>query len=61
MLQEEQTMNYYETDPEFMERMEYFALEEVVNEPGQEDGDSILRPRYRRTCSQCGGYYGCAA
>ena len=54
-------MDYYETDPEFMERMEYFALEEVVNEPGQEDGDSILRPRYRRTCSQCGGYYGCAA
>lgn len=29
-------MNYYETDPEFMERMEYFALEEVVKESGQE-------------------------
>ncbi len=29
-------MGYYETDPEFMERMEYFTLEEVANEPGQE-------------------------
>lgn len=29
-------MNYYETDPEFMERMEYFTLEETVKEPGQE-------------------------
>lgn len=29
-------MDYYETDPEFMERMEYFTLEEVVNESGQE-------------------------
>ncbi len=29
-------MDYYETDPEFMERMEYFTREEVVNEPGQE-------------------------
>lgn len=29
-------MNYYETDPEFMERMEHFTLEEVVKESGQE-------------------------
>ena len=29
-------MNFYETDPEFMERMEYFTHEEVVKEPGQE-------------------------
>ena len=29
-------MGYYETDSEFMERMEYFTLEEVANEPGQE-------------------------
>lgn len=29
-------MNYYKTDPEFMESMEYFTQEEVVNEPGQE-------------------------
>ena len=27
-------MNYHETDPEFMERLEYFAYDEVVNEPG---------------------------
>ena len=26
----------HETDPEFMERMEYFALDEVVNEEGQQ-------------------------
>ena len=25
-------MNYYETDPEFMERFEQFAFDEVVNE-----------------------------
>lgn len=29
-------MNYYETDPEFMERFEYFAFDEVVNEEGQQ-------------------------
>ncbi len=29
-------MNYYETDPEFMERMNYFTFEEVVKESGQE-------------------------
>lgn len=28
-------MNLYETDPEFMERFEYFAFEEVPNEEGQ--------------------------
>lgn len=28
-------MNYYETDPEFMERFSHFAFDEVVNEPGQ--------------------------
>lgn len=27
-------MDFYETDPEFVERMEYFTLEEVVKEPG---------------------------
>ena len=26
----------HETDPEFMERFEHFAFDEVVNEPGQE-------------------------
>lgn len=29
-------MNYHETDPEFMKIIEYFTLEEVVKEPGQE-------------------------
>ena len=29
-------MNIYETDPEFMERMEHFAMDEVVGEPGQQ-------------------------
>lgn len=29
-------MNTYETDPEFMERFEHFAFEEVVNEEGQQ-------------------------
>lgn len=32
-------MNYYETDPEFMERFEYFAFKEVVNEEGQQLDD----------------------
>ena len=27
--------NYRETDPEFVERFEHFAFDEVVNEPGQ--------------------------
>ena len=29
-------MNYYETDPEFMERVEQFAWNEVINEKGQQ-------------------------
>lgn len=29
-------MNYYETDPEFMERYEHFTFHEVVNEEGQQ-------------------------
>ena len=29
-------MNYRETDPEFAERYEHFAFDEVVNEPGQQ-------------------------
>lgn len=35
-------MNYHETDPEFMERFEHFAFEEVVKEEGQQ-----LEPRTR--------------
>lgn len=33
-------MSLYETDPEFMERFDHFALDEVVNEPGQEFEDT---------------------
>ena len=29
-------LNYRETDPEFAERVEHFAFDEVVNEPGQQ-------------------------
>ena len=29
-------MNLYETDPEFIERFDYFSQDEVVNEPGQQ-------------------------
>lgn len=29
-------MDYYNTDPEFAQRMEYFAFEQAVNEPGQQ-------------------------
>ena len=32
-------MNYRETDPEFAERFEHFAFEEVVNEEGQQLDD----------------------
>ena len=32
-------MNYNKTDPEFMERFEYFALDEVVHENGQQLDD----------------------
>lgn len=34
-------MNYRETDPEFAERFEHFAFEEVVNEEGQQLDDVI--------------------
>ena len=33
-------MSLYETEPEFMERFDHFALDEVVNEPGQELEDT---------------------
>ncbi len=35
-------MNYRETDPEFAERFEHFAFEEVVNEEGQQL-DEVIR------------------
>lgn len=33
-------MNYYETDPEFIERFERFAFDEVIKEEGQQLDDS---------------------
>ena len=33
-------INLYETDPEFMERFEAFANQEVINEPGQQLDDT---------------------
>lgn len=34
-------MNLYETDPEFMERFEHFAFQEVPNEEGQQLDDNV--------------------
>ena len=34
-------MNYYETDPEFMERVEHFAFDEVVNEENKQLDASV--------------------
>lgn len=42
-------MNLYVTDPEFMERFEHFAFEEVPNEEGQQLDDKGIIPR------RCGG------
>ena len=33
-------MDYRRTDPEFAERFEHFAFDEVVNEPGQQLDDT---------------------
>ena len=33
-------MDYHQTDPEFAERFEHFAFDEVVNEPGQQLDDT---------------------
>lgn len=48
-------MNYYETDPEFMERMEHFAFEEVVKEPGQELPDDTRYLAILATLLGCQG------
>lgn len=48
-------MNYYETDPEFMERMEHFTLEEVVKEPGQELPDDVRYLTILSTLLGCQG------
>lgn len=48
-------MNYYGTDPEFMERMEHFTLEEVVKEPGQELPDDVRYLAILSTLLGCQG------
>ena len=35
--------NYRETDPEFVERVEHFAFDEVVNEPGQQLDEAFVK------------------
>jgi 4-carboxymuconolactone decarboxylase len=49
-------VNLYETDPEFTERMEYFAFEEVVKEPGQELPDDIRYMAILATLLGCQGF-----
>ena len=48
-------MNLYKTDPEFMERMEHFTLEEVVKEPGQELPDDVRYLTILSTLLGCQG------
>ncbi|WP_314724636.1 carboxymuconolactone decarboxylase family protein [Enterocloster bolteae] len=48
-------MNFYETDPEFMERIEHFVLEEVVKEPGQELPDDTRYMAVLATLLGCQG------
>lgn len=48
-------MNYYGTDPEFMERMEHFISEEVVKEPGQELPDDTRYMAILATLLGCQG------
>lgn len=63
--------NHRETDPEFAERVEHFAFDEVVNEPGQQLDEvtwhmAILATLlgcqetnvFRRVVSQCLPYIG---
>lgn len=48
-------MNYYDTDPEFMERLTHFAFEEVVNEPGIELPDDTRYMAILATLLGCQG------
>lgn len=47
--------NYYETDPEFMERFEHFAFDEVVNEGGQTLDDTTRYMAIIATLLGCQG------
>lgn len=48
-------INIYETDPEFMERFDAFALHEVVNEPGMELDDQTRYIAILATLMGCQG------
>ncbi len=48
-------MNYHETDPEFMEIFEHFALDEVVNEEGQQLDDVTRHMAIMATLLGCQG------
>lgn len=48
-------MNYYETDPEFMEIFEHFAFDEVVNEEGQQLDDVTRHMAIMATLLGCQG------
>ena len=47
--------NYHQTDPEFMERFEYFAFDEVVNEEGQQLDDVTRHMAITATLIGCQG------
>ena len=47
--------NYRETDPEFMERFEHFAFDEVVNEAGQQLDDITRHMAILATLLGCQG------
>lgn len=47
--------NYYDTDPEFMERFKHFAFDEVVNEEGQQLDDITRHMAIIATLLGCQG------
>ena len=48
-------MDYHQTDPEFAERFEHFAFDEVVNEPGQQLDDTTRYLAILATLLGCQG------
>ena len=52
-------MNYYETDPEFMERFEHFAYDEVVHEEGQQLEEPVRYLAILATLMGCQGKDAC--
>ena len=48
-------MDYHQTDPEFTERFEHFAFDEVVNEPGQQLDDTTRYLAILATLRGCQG------